>query len=317
MSERTESRELYDNHGELLLTGSSNAYVATTARPVTGYYRGLRLLCKANHTNTGAATINVNGIGAKAIRKGATTALVAGEILSGKYYDLVYDDVNDVFQVAALASGSAVSGPASSTDNALVRFDGTTGTLIQSSAVTLDDSAILAPVTSDGGALGSSSKQWSDLSLADGGTITFNASYALTHSTGLLTANGTFASDGGLKSANSLSGIGYITGAGGTVTQATSKSTGVTLNKVCGTITLNNASLAGGATVGFTFSNSAITATDVPHIIHSSAGTGGAYRISVDTVAAGSCAIRVTNLTGGALAEAIVLSFFIFKAVTS
>ena len=55
--------------------------------------------------------------------------------------------------------------------------------------------------------------------------------------------------------------IGYPRG--GAVTQATSKSTGVTLNKPCGAITMHNASLAGDAEVSFTVTNSEVAATDV------------------------------------------------------
>lgn len=46
--------------------------------------------------------------------------------------------------------------------------------------------------------------------------------------------------------------IGYSSAAQGTVTQATSKSTGVTLNKSMGKITMNAASLGAGASVTFT-----------------------------------------------------------------
>jgi hypothetical protein len=46
-----------------------------------------------------------------------------------------------------------------------------------------------------------------------------------------------------VKSTSATAGVGYGTGAGGAVTQATSKSTGVTLDKVCGEITMNNATL--------------------------------------------------------------------------
>ncbi len=105
MAERALDNELYDNHGEIILTGSSNAYVATVARSVSAYYRGLRICGKANHTNNGAATLNLitpnspSGIGAAAIRKAANAALVGGEIVSGKYYDFIYDDVNSVFQI--------------------------------------------------------------------------------------------------------------------------------------------------------------------------------------------------------------------------
>ncbi len=113
MADQTIVDEQYDNHGSVVLTGSSNAYVATVARAVNAYYQGLRICAKANHTNTGAATLNlvtVNapaGIGAVAIRKAGNAALAGGEIVSGKYYDFIYDPTNSVFQVSGpdLASG--------------------------------------------------------------------------------------------------------------------------------------------------------------------------------------------------------------------
>jgi len=109
---------------------------------------------------------------------------------------------------------------------------------------------------------------------------------------------------------------GYITGDGGTVTQATSKSTAVTLNKKCGTVTLNNAALAADAIVSFTLTNSTIAATDVVVLNHSSAGTAGKYALNAQA-AAGSASINVTNISTGSLSEAIVIRFAVIKAVTS
>lgn len=109
---------------------------------------------------------------------------------------------------------------------------------------------------------------------------------------------------------------GYITGEGGTVTQATSKSTGVTLNTKCGQITLNAASLAASTTVTFTLTNSTIAATDLLVLNHVSAGTAGAYTLNAQA-AAGSASINVRNVTAGALAEAIVIGFAVIKAVTA
>lgn len=109
---------------------------------------------------------------------------------------------------------------------------------------------------------------------------------------------------------------GYITGEGGTVTQATSKSTGVTLNKKCGQITLNAASLAASTTVTFTLTNSTIAATDLLVLNHVSAGTAGAYTLNAQA-AAGSASINVRNVTAGALAEAIVIGYAVVKAVTA
>jgi hypothetical protein len=119
-----------------------------------------------------------------------------------------------------------------------------------------------------------------------------------------------------IQSSSATGGVGYATGAGGTVTQATSKATGVTLNTVCGTITLNSASLAATTSVAFTLTNSAIAATDLVMIQHDSVGTLGAYSI-VATPAGGSATITVRNNTAGALAEAIVLRYAVFKAVTA
>jgi hypothetical protein len=120
-----------------------------------------------------------------------------------------------------------------------------------------------------------------------------------------------------IKSISGTAGIGYGTGAGGTVTQGGSKSTGVTLNKVSGQITMNNASLAAAAEVSFTFTNSTIAATDVVVTAISSGATAGAYNTHVDAIAAGSCRISITNFSSGPLSEAIVLNFVVIKGVAA
>ena len=105
--------------------------------------------------------------------------------------------------------------------------------------------------------------------------------------------------------------IGYASGAQGTVTQATSKSTGVTLNKSAGQITMNNASLAAGTTVLFTLTNSTLSAKDVLIVNVGSGGTSGAYWPYVANVAAGSAVIGLYNNTAGALGEAVVINYAI------
>ena len=120
-----------------------------------------------------------------------------------------------------------------------------------------------------------------------------------------------------LGSLTATGNIGFEAGAGGTVTQATSKSTGVTLNKSCGAITLNNAALAAATSVGFTLSNSAIAATDVIVANIKSGATADSYTLTVDAVAAGSCRISVRNVSAGSLGEALVLNFAVLKAVAA
>lgn len=118
-----------------------------------------------------------------------------------------------------------------------------------------------------------------------------------------------------LVSADPTDGIGYATGAGGAATQLTSKATGVTLDCVCGQVTMHAASLAAGASVSFVLTNAAIAASDIVLGMHGSAGTQGAYTVEANHIAAGSVSITVTNITGGALAEAILLHFVVLKAV--
>ena len=108
--------------------------------------------------------------------------------------------------------------------------------------------------------------------------------------------------------------IGYNTGssstAPSTVTQATSKSTGVTINASVGQIVTTNAALAGAAEVAFVVTNSAISAYDVPVVaIASGAATAGTYLLSVATVAAGSFTIVITNASTGSLSEALTINF--------
>ena len=117
-------------------------------------------------------------------------------------------------------------------------------------------------------------------------------------------------------SASSTDGIGYTTGAGGTVTQLTDKSTAVTLNKVCGQITMHGAALGAGAAAGFTFFNSTIGAGDLLLRNHASGGLFGAYAIN-SQCSAGAASIHVRNTTGGSLSEAVVISFALVKATTS
>jgi len=109
--------------------------------------------------------------------------------------------------------------------------------------------------------------------------------------------------------------IGYAAAGQGTVTQATSKSTGVTLNASAGQITMNNAALGATTNVAFTLTNSTITAKDV--IIFNVAGgnaTAGTYNVFTSTLAAGSATVVLRNISAGSLSEAVVLNFAIIHA---
>jgi hypothetical protein len=121
-----------------------------------------------------------------------------------------------------------------------------------------------------------------------------------------LTATGTIVSTG-------TAGVGYATGAGGAVTQLTSRTTGVTLNKTTGAITLVSAA---GTTVAATFmvTNSTVAATDVI-ILNQKSGTD-LYNLMVTAVAAGSFNISFRT-TGGTTTETPIFSFAVIKAVAA
>lgn len=103
--------------------------------------------------------------------------------------------------------------------------------------------------------------------------------------------------------------LGYTTDAQGTVTQATSKSTAVTLNKSAGQITMNNAALASVTNVTFTLNNSFISANDILILNVGSGATSGAYNCWVSGLGAGSASITLRNISGGSLSEAVVINF--------
>jgi len=109
--------------------------------------------------------------------------------------------------------------------------------------------------------------------------------------------------------------IGYSTAAQGTVTQLTSKSTGVTLNKSSGQITMDAASLATVTNVTFTLTNSLLSVKDVIIVnVASANATAGAYNCWVSSMLAGSATITLRNITAGPLLEAVVINFAIIHA---
>ena len=142
-------------------------------------------------------------------------------------------------------------------------------------------------------------------------TFLFRSAAAALSLTGSVTASG------GVYSTSPALGIGYATGAGSAQTQSTNKATTVTLNAMCGTITMNNAALNATTSVAFTLSNTSIAATDTVIVNIKSGATALSYFVQVEAVAANSCSICLRNYTAGNLSEAVVLSFAVIKAVAA
>lgn len=140
--------------------------------------------------------------------------------------------------------------------------------------------------------------------------------WTISGSTGDLSDNSTthnILAGASVKSKGPTAGIGYATGAGGAVTQITSRATGVTLSTVTGDITLVSA--AGSATpASFVVTNTAVAVTDNV-VINQKSGTD-LYEVFVTNVAAGS--FKVTCFTtGGTTTEQPVFHFSVVKGVIS
>lgn len=105
-------------------------------------------------------------------------------------------------------------------------------------------------------------------------------------------------------------GVGYTTGAGGAVTQLTSRTTGVTLNKTTGAITLFTA--AGSSTpASFTVTNSTVAANDLI-IVNVKSGASNTYITYVTAVAGGSFQITF-SATVGTASDTPIFSFAVIK----
>lgn len=108
-------------------------------------------------------------------------------------------------------------------------------------------------------------------------------------------------------------GLGYGTGAGGTVTQATSRTTGVTINKPTGAITMFTA-IGATAAASFVVTNSLVEVSDVVHLSVKSATN--LYDVFVTAVAAGSFTITFRT-TGGVVSDTPVINFAVIKGATA
>lgn len=91
VSDVTHKADYVSHTGYANATGSANAYIATLTPALSAYQEGVSLRLKINVANTGAATANVNGLGAKAIKKQNGNPVTAGNLKAGLIYTLVYD----------------------------------------------------------------------------------------------------------------------------------------------------------------------------------------------------------------------------------
>src|SRR5574341_21444 len=254
--------------GTTVSNTNSTTAVDIVAAPAASTVRDIDSITVQNaDTAAATATIRYNDNGTTYTLFKATLAVGDQVIYTHGQGWKVFDSSGNLKSSGSGSGTGDVVGPASSTDNAIVRFDGATGKLVQNSGVIVDDS----------------------------NNVTVPGSVLI----------------------STVDLIGYTTGAGGAVTQLTSKTTAVTLDTPCGQITTNNAALGSGVAAVFTVNNSLCSATDVVILNITSGVSGFDNYLFWANPNAGGFNIVVYNRTAGSLSEAIVFNFAIIKAVAS
>ncbi|MET0183066.1 MAG: hypothetical protein ABW199_09295 [Caulobacterales bacterium] len=87
-------------------TGAVNAYVVALAPALGAYGNGKRIQFKATNANTGASTVNVNGLGVRSITRNDGTPLRRGDIPAGGIVDLIDDGSKFLLQTSARDFGT-------------------------------------------------------------------------------------------------------------------------------------------------------------------------------------------------------------------
>ncbi|EFK96790.1 hypothetical protein LDC_1178 [sediment metagenome] len=92
--------------------GAANAYTLTLAHTPASYADGMVIVFKANHLNTGAATVDVNSLGAKSLKSYFGSALEAGDLAINRFYSFRYNSISGNFEMMQPAQ-SEVAGTGS------------------------------------------------------------------------------------------------------------------------------------------------------------------------------------------------------------
>lgn len=295
------SSQIKDSYGQLLHVDGGPAATEKTVYSGTGVGTALKVgtgSVSVDNVRLDGNTISaVNTSGSLILAPDGVGDVRTGNIsLKGNTVATLNTDGDLI--LAPNGSGAVSIANASITGGAIsgVSFSGTfTGiTAITSTAFYTDDAAAGLTLTGN------------DL-LADGTDTNIDIN---------VTPKGT----GALKTTNlrASESVGFSTGAGGTVTQLTSRTTGVTLNKPSGQITLVAGSISGLSSQEFTLTNSYIAATDVVLVSFASGLTAATYDVTVTQTSAGSCKISVHNVNNSATpTDTPVINFVVIKGVNS
>lgn len=126
----------------LTSVSGTDTIVGTATPNLSAYAAGNIFNFVAAGTNTGATTININGLGAKSITKNGTTALAAGDITINIAYQIIYDGTRFQLQSSQIISlgtnvATWLATPSSANLAAAVTDETGTGALVFANTPTL------------------------------------------------------------------------------------------------------------------------------------------------------------------------------------
>lgn len=224
-------------------SNQANAYAVDLAAAVTAYADGLEVKMKPGSDNTGAATLNVNGLGAIAIKRQDGSDVQAGDLVGASPITLVYSGGSNSFRLPPLANAQVTQAAASATAaansagaaaNAAGAASGYANVALQArndanTAATNAGNSATAASTSAGNAATSA------------GQASGSAQSAATSAANLATALTTAA---GSATAASNSAAAANTSAGNAATSATASATSATQSATSATNSANSATAA-------------------------------------------------------------------------
>ena len=134
------AEQVVDNELQYYAASGTDTYAITPNPAIAAYAAGQSFYVNFTNGNTGAATLNVSGLGAKALTREVSTALASGDLVAGKIYEVVYDGTR--FQVKDIQTGiTALTGDVTASGNgsqvATIANDAVTTVKVADNAITL------------------------------------------------------------------------------------------------------------------------------------------------------------------------------------
>ena len=93
----------------LITVTGTNALIGTSVPPYTSYVAGMTLSFVPVNTNSGAVTLDLDGLGAKNVFVGSATALSSGDLVAGRIAQIQYDGTRFQLYQSSIADGAVTT----------------------------------------------------------------------------------------------------------------------------------------------------------------------------------------------------------------